>query len=190
MSGERGSASGSHRFGVLDGWRGIAALAVALYHFRFYSHIGLSSFLLSAYLFVDFFLVLSGFVIAYTYGDRLARWGDVAEFAIRRFGRLWPLHAAVLMMLLLLELLRAYLTAWLDSFRRTAVRSGGPAQLGQRAGQHPVVAGVRPERRTDLELSVLEHRRGVLVLSHFVCVGRAGARWSSAACFASGSASP
>jgi peptidoglycan/LPS O-acetylase OafA/YrhL len=97
-----------HRFAVLDGWRGIAALGVAIYHFDAYSHVIASPFVHGAYLFVDFFFVLSGFVITYTYGDRLTRWGDIVEFAVRRFGRLWPLHVATLSFLFALELLKLY----------------------------------------------------------------------------------
>ena len=46
--------------------------------------------------FVDFFFVLSGFVIAHAYRERLQS-GQVADFLVRRVGRLWPLHAAVLL---------------------------------------------------------------------------------------------
>jgi peptidoglycan/LPS O-acetylase OafA/YrhL len=98
-----------HRFGVLDGWRGVAAICVALYHFHAYSHVLTSPFMHSAYLFVDFFFVLSGFVIAYAYGDRLTRWSDVGDFVIRRFGRLWPLHAAVLAFMFAMELAKLYI---------------------------------------------------------------------------------
>ena len=45
---------------------------------------------------VNFFLVLSGFVIAHAYRDRLAAGGaEVWAFVVRRIGRLWPLHVAV-----------------------------------------------------------------------------------------------
>jgi hypothetical protein len=97
-----------HRFAVLDGWRGVAALSVALYHCKVYSHIDASAFMQGTYLFVDFFFVLSGFVISYTYGNHLARWSDIVSFALRRFGRLWPLHVSVLLLLFGLELLKLY----------------------------------------------------------------------------------
>ena len=100
-------AAQNHRFAVLDGWRGIAALGVAIYHFRVYSHIAAMPGMQGAYLFVDFFFVLSGFVISYAYGDRLARWSDIGGFAVRRFGRLWPLHAATLLFLFLFEVAKS-----------------------------------------------------------------------------------
>ena len=61
------------RFTALDGWRGICALLVALYHFHATSHVEQLGLVRNAYLFVDFFFVLSGFVITYAYADRLAR---------------------------------------------------------------------------------------------------------------------
>jgi peptidoglycan/LPS O-acetylase OafA/YrhL len=79
-------------FQALDSWRGIAALLVALYHLHVFGHFFELSFVRNAWLFVDFFFVLSGFVIAHAYADRLTNGEDLAIFAIRRFGRLWPLH--------------------------------------------------------------------------------------------------
>ncbi len=105
-------ARATHRFAVLDGWRGIAALGVAIYHFHVHSHIGAAPITQGAYLFVDFFFVLSGFVISYAYGDRLTDAGAIGAFALRRFGRLWPLHGAMLAFLFLFELFK------LDAARR------------------------------------------------------------------------
>lgn len=84
------------RFLVLDSWRGICALLVALFHFPTGSTISQSAFIGSSYLFVDFFFVLSGFVIASSYGDRLNQPGQVARFALVRFGRIYPLHLLML----------------------------------------------------------------------------------------------
>lgn len=117
--GGRPNPNQGHRFAVLDGWRGIAALCVALYHFPVYSHIEFSGFVRGAYLFVDFFFVLSGFVIAYVYADRLQRWDDVTEFIVPRFGRLWPLHVATLLFLFAMELAKLYAAnrGWLNFSR-------------------------------------------------------------------------
>jgi len=65
-------AAYSHdRYVALDSLRGISALMVALYHCAIapMSHLPI---LKNSYLFVDFFFVLSGFVIATSYGDRLS----------------------------------------------------------------------------------------------------------------------
>jgi peptidoglycan/LPS O-acetylase OafA/YrhL len=61
-------------------------------------------------------LVLSGFVITYSYGDRLKTFDDLRAFAIRRFGRLWPLHAVVLLAFLAAEGAKAVLAARGASF--------------------------------------------------------------------------
>ncbi len=94
------------RFHTLDGLRGIAALCVALSHYwemrvvlADVGHFEATALFGASYLFVDFFFVLSGFVLANAYVDRMANWRAVAGFALRRVGRLWPLHAAMLLML-------------------------------------------------------------------------------------------
>ncbi len=46
-----------------------------------------------SWLFVDFFFVLSGFVIASAYVSRICTRQDAAAFGVRRFFRLYPLHA-------------------------------------------------------------------------------------------------
>lgn len=98
------------RFQVLDSWRGVAALLVALFHFRFLGHFYESPFVRHGWLWVDFFFVLSGFVITHAYANRLRAPGGVWSFAVRRFGRLWPLHIAVLAAFAGLELVKWGLT--------------------------------------------------------------------------------
>ena len=55
-------------------------------------------------LFVDLFFVISGFVIAASYGERLASGYSAAKFAVLRLGRVMPLHYAMVAVYLLLEL--------------------------------------------------------------------------------------
>jgi len=81
---------GWQRFTVLDGLRGVAAVAVVLYH----ANVGqrLPYLLPGAYLAVDFFFVLSGFVIAHAYGAALqTRRLTSASFLKIRAIRLGPL---------------------------------------------------------------------------------------------------
>jgi peptidoglycan/LPS O-acetylase OafA/YrhL len=103
-------------FRVLDSWRGVAALLVALFHLNLYSSIYSLDFIRNAYLFVDFFFVLSGFVITYSYAHRLETFDDLGSFAIRRVGRLWPLHAVVLLAFVAAESAKAALAARGASF--------------------------------------------------------------------------
>ena len=91
------------RFEVLDALRGIAALLVAVFHFNALHHAALLPFVRNSYLFVDFFFVLSGFVIAHAYAGRLNSAADAAIFVVRRFGRVWPMHVAVLLAFAVIE---------------------------------------------------------------------------------------
>ncbi len=72
---------------TLDAMRGIAAILVMLYHLNAAgAHV-----FKSGYLAVDFFFVLSGFVLARTYDARLAAGLPFREFAALRVIRLYPL---------------------------------------------------------------------------------------------------
>lgn len=86
------------RFEALDAWRGICALLVVLFHFCFIFASPLMGHRLvsNAYLCVDFFFVLSGFVVCHAYRHRLADGASWMTFVVRRFGRLWPLHVSML----------------------------------------------------------------------------------------------
>lgn len=79
------------RFEILDGLRGVAAMIVVAFHlFETYSAGPREQILNHGYLAVDFFFVLSGFVIGYAYDDR---WGRMTtwDFFKRRLIRLQPM---------------------------------------------------------------------------------------------------
>jgi peptidoglycan/LPS O-acetylase OafA/YrhL len=95
------------RFVALDSWRGIAACLVALFHLDAYSHMYGVPFLRNSWLFVDFFFVLSGFVIAADYQQRLLDGFGVGRFLVLRLGRLYPLHFAMLALFVGWDVLRA-----------------------------------------------------------------------------------
>lgn len=76
-------------FHTLDGLRGIAALLVVLRHVGPLAG-GIS--LPENFLAVDLFFLLSGFVIAFAYDDRLARPGFIGRFLAIRLIRLYPLY--------------------------------------------------------------------------------------------------
>ena len=77
---------------ILDGLRGVAALLVVLFHvFEVHSHGDHSKQIINhGYLAVDFFFLLSGYVISYAYDDR---WGKMTlkDFFKRRIIRLHPM---------------------------------------------------------------------------------------------------
>ena len=79
------------RYEILDGLRGVAAVLVVLFHLlETYSNGQSTQIINHGYLAVDFFFVLSGFVIGYAYDDRwdkMTTWG----FFKRRLVRLQPM---------------------------------------------------------------------------------------------------
>lgn len=74
----------------LDLLRGVAAIAVCIYHINFMltPHAQLMS---GGYLCVDLFFLLSGFVIARTYDHRIASGMSLRFFCVQRLARLYPL---------------------------------------------------------------------------------------------------
>ncbi len=78
-------------FEILDGLRGIAALAIVVFHFMEWIYSDYSqNFIGHGFLAVDFFFCLSGFVIGYAYDHRIGEMG-VKEFFKSRLIRLHPL---------------------------------------------------------------------------------------------------
>jgi peptidoglycan/LPS O-acetylase OafA/YrhL len=84
-------ASKNH-YEILDGLRGVAALSVVIFHcFEVFTFDNRYVQLMNhGYIAVDFFFLLSGFVIAYSYDDR---WGKMTQwdFYKRRLIRLQPM---------------------------------------------------------------------------------------------------
>lgn len=79
------------RYEILDGLRGVAAMLVVVYHLlETYYHGAPDQPLNHGYLAVDFFFVLSGFVIGYAYDDRWDRM-TTWNFFKRRLVRLHPM---------------------------------------------------------------------------------------------------
>lgn len=91
------------RFVEIDSLRGLAALMVAIFHFDIYNSLTSNNIVLHSWLFVDFFFVLSGFIISYNYKNRLLGKDKFKRFIILRAGRLFPLHLSILLLFFLLE---------------------------------------------------------------------------------------
>lgn len=91
MASETIPLSSKPRFEILDGLRGVAAMIVVAFHlFETYSSSPKDQILNHGYLAVDFFFVLSGFVIGYAYDDRWNRM-TTWDFFKRRLIRLQPM---------------------------------------------------------------------------------------------------
>jgi peptidoglycan/LPS O-acetylase OafA/YrhL len=87
--------SSKPHYEILDGLRGVAAILVVIFHvFEVHSHGDYKKLIINhAYLAVDFFFLLSGFVLAYAYDDR---WDTMTlkDFFKRRIVRLQPMIIA------------------------------------------------------------------------------------------------
>lgn len=77
----------------LDLCRGLAAISVLLFHTGFLFRSEGSTLVPRAYLCVDFFFLLSGYVVASSYDKKLAVDMTFLDFAGVRLARLWPLIA-------------------------------------------------------------------------------------------------
>ena len=91
------------RFVVLDGFRGICAVAVVLFHTQILLSFSELAFFRHADLFVEFFFVLSGFVMYHAYGTREFGPAVLRRFVISRTFRLYPLHLVMLLVFIALE---------------------------------------------------------------------------------------
>jgi peptidoglycan/LPS O-acetylase OafA/YrhL len=97
---------------ALAGARAIPPLILVLYHYcegHHYRNFKPFDLLVGhGYLWVEFFFALSGFILTYVYGARVwAFWrgSTYREFLIARLSRLYPLHLAMLLYILLIMLL-------------------------------------------------------------------------------------
>ena len=87
---------------ALESLRGIAAVLVALFHYPSTSFLYFDK----GFYAVNFFFILSGFVISYNYEDKIKNFKDVINFQIKRFFRLYPIHLFVLIIILLIQTLK------------------------------------------------------------------------------------
>lgn len=84
----------------LTGIRGVAAFSVMLYHLSQNPAFAAfkTPFFAKGYLCVDLFFVLSGFIIAFIYGEKFANGGNSAiygQFLLNRIARVFPLNFVV-----------------------------------------------------------------------------------------------
>jgi peptidoglycan/LPS O-acetylase OafA/YrhL len=122
------------RIASLDGLRGIAAVGVMIFHFNYFflPQAALTSMLPfmrpildHAYLGVDLFFLMSGFVMAHVYGQKLssnwrAHWRD---FATVRFARIYPLFVLTTLVMVVTHALTHMPLSWISfSIRSLALQ--------------------------------------------------------------------
>ncbi len=98
-------------FGALDGFRGLLAVFVAIYHTYWFSFINSSAFFNHGPVIIDLFFVFSGFLLFTLYAGRIGSPAQGAHFIKKRFARLYPLHLFVLCIFILFSSLRVVLHA-------------------------------------------------------------------------------
>lgn len=113
------------RFEALDSWRGLCALLVVVFHLNQDINWRLldTAYVVNFDRFVDFFFVLSGFVISATYEERLREGYGIVPFALRRFGRIYPIHLAMLAVMIAYAVGRVLLP--ISEFNPRAIFNGG-----------------------------------------------------------------
>ena len=94
----------AQRFTTLDSFRGICALLVVFFHLHVVGAFSELHFFRHAEVLLNFFFVLSGFVLAHTYGMKANL--SFKSFFISRVFRLYPLHLVMLAVFILFELVR------------------------------------------------------------------------------------
>lgn len=97
--------SNRNRMDSIQGARALAAISVMLMHAanlmrvpHFSGHIGMDRFFDWGYVGVDFFFVLSGFIITYVHFGDLGRPGRIAHYLWRRLTRIYPVYWAILLL--------------------------------------------------------------------------------------------
>lgn len=95
------SNNSANRFEVLDSFRGICAICVVLFHMTIINGISTLPFFKGSNVFVEFFFVLSGFVL--TYGFAYKQDLNFKKYITARFFRIYPLHVFTLAAMIILE---------------------------------------------------------------------------------------
>jgi len=81
-----------HIYLVLDALRGVAAITITCAHYIEYASNDIIKWPPAAQLAVDFFYILSGFVVAHAYEKHLLSGLTATRFMLRRLIRLYPLY--------------------------------------------------------------------------------------------------
>jgi len=99
-------ANRAEYFGALDGFRGLLALIVAIYHTSWTSQLNTTAFFNQGQVIIDLFFVFSGFLMFTLYGRSIQTGARAKSFLWRRFARLYPVHFVMTMVFLVFALLR------------------------------------------------------------------------------------
>ena len=96
-------------YSKLESLRGVAACLVVLIHISYLFPDAPIRFISNAYLFVDFFFMISGFVMSYAYTDKIKNGLSINTFIFLRLGRIYPLHVFMLFVFVFYAAAKTYL---------------------------------------------------------------------------------
>ncbi len=94
----------------LESLRGIFAFLIVIFHFPTDNILYNNSFTKNSFFAVDFFFVLSGFIISLNYEEKINNLSTLKNFFRKRFFRLYPLHFTFLIIFVFLELFKLFLS--------------------------------------------------------------------------------
>jgi peptidoglycan/LPS O-acetylase OafA/YrhL len=98
----------NNKIAELESIRGLAALLIIFVHTPHWNPNFESRIVHNAYLMVELFFVLSGFVIYTSYSSKINTYKDLFRFQFLRFSRLYPVHLLFLIIFLLIEFAKYY----------------------------------------------------------------------------------
>ncbi|MFO0796255.1 MAG: acyltransferase [Gemmataceae bacterium] len=140
------------RLDALTGLRFLAAAAVAVVHIPALAEDPTlpptpRRFMAEGFAGVPFFFVLSGFVLAYSYHQRLARptRGDLGRYLLARFARIWPVYLFTLAVLAFLPLVPALTTGWEVGTNLLLLQVWAPAPSPYPPGMNPAAWSLSDE---------------------------------------------
>ncbi|MGB0508304.1 MAG: acyltransferase family protein, partial [Pikeienuella sp.] len=90
----------------VDALKGLAALLIAFFHWSAYTIWADAIWLSHLWLMVDLLFVITGFVLAGVYRDRMHRVGDIGVFAVLRLVRIYPIHLFFILPLAGIEVMK------------------------------------------------------------------------------------
>tara|TARA_B100000795_G_scaffold270011_1_gene261857 strand:+ start:4126 stop:5157 length:1032 start_codon:yes stop_codon:yes gene_type:complete len=93
----------------LESLRGISAVLIVMLHFKNDSIWHKNNLILNSEIFVDFFFVLSGFVLCIRYKDNINSLSNLLLFIKKRFLRIYPLHILTLFFFVIYNVVKIYL---------------------------------------------------------------------------------
>jgi peptidoglycan/LPS O-acetylase OafA/YrhL len=136
----------------LQALRGIAACVLVFYKSPVTLGSLATAFMIHAYLFVDLFFVLSGFVLCHAYGLAIGRGLSFGRFMGLRLARVYPLHLAMLLAFVAYELLRRYFLQGEPQAARSVEAFLSNLLLIQSLGVHDLLTWNTPSWSISVEL--------------------------------------